>query len=686
MSTSRRVDTWDDRTETPASANLLRRAPFRAYWLARLASQTAQGALLYALLVLIVDRTDDSIWASLFVVCSILPSLALGLLGGWVADRLPQRAMLIWLSLARAVIVGALLWVDLRLGAIFAVTLGIWTIHQFFSPTESAVLPRLVGVSDLPAGSALSNLALTIAQVLGMVLLAPLLLRLPGERFLFAACALLYALAALLYVRMGLLRERPKRDPRPLSLRRGWHVVRDDRHSYSAMIDIVLIGIGMSTLVVIVPQYLVRVLDTSASNTVFVFAPAVVGLVIGLQSAPALGRRYGHGRIATAGLIGFAVTVAGFGLIDNVIALFNGLGIPLDSLDRRFSVSQRVTATMLLSIPAGYFSALTNVGARTVLLERTPADLRGQVFATQGTIGNAGALVPTLLVGVTIDLFGVRPVAVLIAALLLALALVARRMAADDDVTVPNIWSAAAIAGVSHDDIGILRFAEEAGRLKTVRRQGWIDRGVRDPESSADHSWAVALLAWLLARDRSDLDRDRVLLLGLVHDLPEAVAGDTTPFDAERDIAGRIPAERFRSAPEYAEDARRAKAERESAALESMIAGLPSGLAAEVRAAWREYEAGDTPEARFVKQVDKLETLLQAEAYRRRQRHMVMDSFLLGARRDVTDDALARLIDAIATANPQRPSAPAPREESLTPRGGKKRTSARSGRAARKAR
>ena len=77
-----------------------------------------------------------------------------------------------------------------------------------------------------------------------------------------------------------------------------------------------------------------------------------------------------------------------------------------------------------------------------------------------------------------------------------------------------------------HTDNGIMRFWALAQQLKHIRRQGWLDRGVNDAESSADHSWGVALLAWLLACDRPDLNRDRVLLLGLVHDLPEAVAGD----------------------------------------------------------------------------------------------------------------------------------------------------------------
>jgi putative hydrolase of HD superfamily len=201
------------------------------------------------------------------------------------------------------------------------------------------------------------------------------------------------------------------------------------------------------------------------------------------------------------------------------------------------------------------------------------------------------------------------------------------------------------VIDASHDD-AILQFWSVALQLKRLRRTGWLDRGVCDPESTASHSWGVALLAWLLARDHPELDRDRVLLLGLLHDLPEAVAGDVTPFDIVRDATGTIPPEHFGTAPGYTPAARAAKQVAETAALNEMLAGLPLELAGDVRVAWHEYEEGTTAEARFVRQIDKLETLLQAEDYLDRQPALVIDSFRLGARRDVSEPGLLSLLEA----------------------------------------
>ncbi|HYH78426.1 MAG TPA: HD domain-containing protein [Longimicrobium sp.] len=142
---------------------------------------------------------------------------------------------------------------------------------------------------------------------------------------------------------------------------------------------------------------------------------------------------------------------------------------------------------------------------------------------------------------------------------------------------------------------GLLRFFHLAGRLKETPRAGWALRGVASPESVAEHSHRVALLALVLApRARPPLDVARCVALALVHDLAEALVGDITPYD------GVSADEKHR---------REDDAMREMAAL----AGDESLLAA-----WREYDAAASAEARFVKELDKLETVLQAAEYERR--------------------------------------------------------------------
>src|SRR5215216_3684127 len=86
---------------TIATEPLLRNVTFRNFWLSRLLSQIGQGALMYALLIIVVDRTDDSFYNSVFVICAIIPSIVFGLPAGVVVDALPRRPMLIGLNLLR---------------------------------------------------------------------------------------------------------------------------------------------------------------------------------------------------------------------------------------------------------------------------------------------------------------------------------------------------------------------------------------------------------------------------------------------------------------------------------------------------------------------------------------------------------------------------------------------------------
>jgi putative hydrolase of HD superfamily len=158
--------------------------------------------------------------------------------------------------------------------------------------------------------------------------------------------------------------------------------------------------------------------------------------------------------------------------------------------------------------------------------------------------------------------------------------------------------------------------------LKELPRKGWVDRGVTAPESVADHSYGLALLAWALARARG-IDAGRAALIALIHDLPEAEVGDETPFDHLPDRDPR----RFELAPPDDPARRTAKESRERAAAGRLAESLPPQLGAELRALWEEYAAGESAEARLVKQLDRVETLLQAERYATRQPGLAIGSF-----------------------------------------------------------
>ena len=134
-----------------------------------------------------------------------------------------------------------------------------------------------------------------------------------------------------------------------------------------------------------------------------------------------------------------------------------------------------------------------------------------------------------------------------------------------------------------------VRFILEIDQLKSVLRQAYLCHSERR-EDSAQHSWHAAVAAQLLAEysDRA-IDRCRVLQMLLVHDIVEIDAGDTYCFD---------------------NGGQAGKAEREERAAARLFGMLPTGQSEELYAIWREFEAGQTPEAQFAVAIDRLLPLL----------------------------------------------------------------------------
>lgn len=135
----------------------------------------------------------------------------------------------------------------------------------------------------------------------------------------------------------------------------------------------------------------------------------------------------------------------------------------------------------------------------------------------------------------------------------------------------------------SRDYLNILHVAE---RLKDTLRH--CTTGKRRIESVAEHSWRVSLMALLLRDEFPDADIDKVISMGLIHDLGECFTGDIPTFsktDSDRDT--------------------------EDSLLNSWVESLPGEISGYLKDLYREMESQETIEARLYKALDKLEALIQ---------------------------------------------------------------------------
>ncbi len=135
---------------------------------------------------------------------------------------------------------------------------------------------------------------------------------------------------------------------------------------------------------------------------------------------------------------------------------------------------------------------------------------------------------------------------------------------------------------------GRLAFLREAEKLKSVLRSAHTSSGRQ--ESTAEHSWRLSLMAIAFEEELVGLDVLKVLKMCVIHDLGEAIEGD-------------IPA--------ISQDAHLDKSARERRDLLVLAGALDEPLKASIVALWDEYERASTAEAKAVKALDKLETILQ---------------------------------------------------------------------------
>lgn len=142
-----------------------------------------------------------------------------------------------------------------------------------------------------------------------------------------------------------------------------------------------------------------------------------------------------------------------------------------------------------------------------------------------------------------------------------------------------------------------IEFARMVGKLKSIKRAGWVDRKVTNPESVADHSFRATLIGMILS-DLEKLNTEKVMRMLILHDIEESVTGDIMAIDKVKMNKEELHNNQIR-------------------AIEKILSPLPESLKKSYISIWKEMEEGLTQEAKFCKDVDKLEMMIQTDDYER---------------------------------------------------------------------
>ena len=394
-----------DRTFTAVVKN----RNFFVLWMAQILSQTAQNGIHFVQIVLIETLTRSTAHMAVMILSFSLPAVILSSVAGIVVDRLSNKLVMLASNGIRVLTVATYIVVLDRLGGwslllvIYAVTFISSAIGQFFAPAEATTIPLLVGEERLLTANALFNLTLIGTQVVGLVILAPLTVKVLGIKGSFAIVAFMYLVASLLLSRI------PRDKPRLVvqagasmlktaweELREGWRYVAGKRSIIIALSQLAMTTTLLMMMAMVAPGYSTRVLGMLPEDAIFVFAPAGVGMLVNTFLVGRFGYRFRREVMSSVGFSAMAVTMLGFGLA--------GFDLPL------WATIPKMPVIMALSVTLGAEISLVVIPAETLLQEKSPPELRGRVIAVYFLLANVVAIPIMLLVGTAADRLGIPQV------------------------------------------------------------------------------------------------------------------------------------------------------------------------------------------------------------------------------------------------------------------------------------
>jgi len=372
-------------------ASLLAHRSFVRFWVARLTGGFANQMQAVAVGWQVYALTGSALDLGFVGLAQFLPSVALMLLVGHVADRYDRRRIVGLCQLIEAGAAGTLAVLTLRgtitEHAIFALVAVIGAARAFTLPAQQTLLPSLVPAALLPRAVAANASAGQTAIVLGPALGG--FLYVAGPTLVYGLCTALFVSASVLNSTLRIERRPASREPPTLTtVFAGIAYIRRRRELLGAIsLDLFAVLLGGATA--LLPIYARDILHTG---------PWGLGL---LRSAPA------------AGALSMAVWLAHHPMARGAgrrmfagVALF-GIATIVFGISRSFALS--VAALIVLGA-----SDMISIVVRLSLVQlRTPDAMRGRVSAVNSMFIGASNQLGEFESGVTAAWFGTVPAVVI---------------------------------------------------------------------------------------------------------------------------------------------------------------------------------------------------------------------------------------------------------------------------------
>ncbi len=408
-----------------ADRGLLRNRAFLAIWSAQILSQVAANAVTSALIVRVAELTRSNTSSSVLILLAIVPAVLFGIVAGVVVDRSNKRRVLVVTNALRALAVVAFLALGEGAVASYIVNFLVAAVTVFFVPAESSMIPTIVRKQDLLVANSLFTFTFNFAFLVGFIILAPVVIAVYSFETLFIVVAAMFGAASLLCVTL----------PDAVPAEHGFGVdiaglavaqtrsgiteaFRYLRTAPSVTWSLVYIALTYTLVAVagaLAPGFMREVLHLGERNVVVLVAPAGVGVVAGLIALNLVGRRLRRARAIGLGLV---VALAAL-LVLAAARLFTAVVQSGTSPQAALEFGLFVSLVSVTAFVFGVAYAFITVPSMTLLQEELREDIRGRIFGVLNMLVSVFGFLPLIVVGPVADVWGVAPVFVAAAVLVL---------------------------------------------------------------------------------------------------------------------------------------------------------------------------------------------------------------------------------------------------------------------------
>jgi MFS family permease len=401
---------------TRGTFQLLVDPSFGAYFFTKVLSAIGVWTCNVVAAVVTFQLTGSALMVGAVSVAQFLPLLLLGPFAGSRADRGNRRRLMAVGRLTSAAGAGVLaLWVAAvgvdGLPGPWPVVGAAWVIGIGFAMSSSAmhaILPALVRPPELSTAIALDNTPYTIARAVGPAIGA-LMLGVAGEAPVWAFAAIAFLINAAVAVRLR-LRPTARRTEGDMSVRAGFRHLRTDPACALLLVGVLAIGLGIDPVLTLTPTIAAE-LGGEEKLVGWMVSAFGVGSAVVIVSMKAVRRFLGLRRMNPIGLTVFAAAYAALALVP------------------------RAGFSLVAFFVAGAGMMLAITSLTTQLQTRLPDELRGRVMSLWVVAYLGSRPIAAAMNGAIADFVSVEAALLVMSAILLLGAFVARPSRTDVPVT-----------------------------------------------------------------------------------------------------------------------------------------------------------------------------------------------------------------------------------------------------------